>query len=87
MQSSPQENNGFEKVEKEVRCESPVEDFVLVPEGLQGENSGMPCNFHIFVLKLFMTVSLVLIDFVVCEYGFIRVLSVPSLKSDGYGIL
>lgn len=40
MQSSPpQENNGFEKVEKEARCESPVEDFVLVPEGLHGENS------------------------------------------------
>ena len=41
MQSSPQENNGFEKVEKEVRCESSVEDFVLVPDGLQGENSGI----------------------------------------------
>ena len=39
MQSSPQENNGFEKVEKEVRCESSAEDFVLVPDGLQGENS------------------------------------------------
>ena len=35
-----------------------------------------------------MTENPGLIDrLVICEYGLIRVLSVPSLKSDGYGIL
>lgn len=39
MQTS-QEPNGFEKIEKENRCDSPAgDDFVLVPGGLQGDNS------------------------------------------------
>ena len=40
MHSSPQEANGFEKIDKDNRSDSPAEDFVLVPEGLQGDNSG-----------------------------------------------
>ncbi|XP_063448696.1 serine/threonine-protein kinase unc-51-like isoform X2 [Mytilus trossulus] len=39
MQTS-QEPNGFEKIEKDNRCDSPAgDDFVLVPGGLQGDNS------------------------------------------------
>ena len=41
MQTSTQEANGFEKIEKETRSESPVDDFVLVPAGLQEDNSGI----------------------------------------------